>query len=143
MLVSANRQHQINCGVREGIQLIHHFGESRNITVVVFEWLQKEADIVLLAGPAISRFAESLPSASRVNAIILVARSTEARSKVVNKVVEDLRLMKINLAGVIFDYNSWPFVSAADRRAGSVLEPRTTTEARAQQSNLSEQTTKS
>ncbi|MBK5277849.1 MAG: hypothetical protein JJE09_03190 [Bacteroidia bacterium] len=92
----------------------------------LFKNLQKEADIVLVAGSAISRFAESLTLASQVKAIILVARHTDARSKVVNKVIEDLRLMKINLAGVIYDYNPSPFISKLDKK-----------------NNLSEHTTKS
>lgn len=108
----------------------------------LFAGLQREADIVLVAGPAISRSAESLTLASRVNAVVLVARLTEASGKVVNKVVENLRQMKINLAGVIFDYNLWPLVSDADRRTVAVLVPDTSKEA-LQNSNLSEQTTQS
>ncbi|HEU0295012.1 MAG TPA: P-loop NTPase [Anaerolineales bacterium] len=108
----------------------------------LFERLQKEADIVLVAAPAIARFAESLTLASQVNAVILVARHAEARSRVVTKVVENLRLMKIKLAGVIFDYNAWPFISKADRRASSAVGPGTSKEA-LQQGSLSEQTTES
>ena len=87
----------------------------------LFEQLQKESDIVLVAGSAISRFAESLTLASQVNAVILVARRAEAKTNVVSKVVENLRLMKINLAGVIFDYNAWPFTSQEDRKTGSAF----------------------
>jgi Mrp family chromosome partitioning ATPase len=87
----------------------------------LFEQLQKDADLVLVAGSAISRYAESLTLASQVNAVILVARRAEARSKVVSKVVENLRLMKINLAGVIFDYNAWPFSSVENRKTGSAV----------------------
>ena len=108
----------------------------------LFTGLQRDADIVLVAGPAISHSAESLTLASRVNAIILVARHAEASSKVVNKVVENLRLMKINLAGVIFDYNSWPLISDTDRRTIATFGPDTSKEA-LQKSNLSEQTTQS
>lgn len=109
---------------------------------ILFERLQKEADIVLVAGSAISRFAETLTLASQVNAIILVARHAEARSRVVTKVVENLRLMKINLVGVIFDYNAWPFITKADRRTGSAFGRGTSKEA-LQQGSLSEQTTES
>jgi capsular polysaccharide biosynthesis protein len=108
----------------------------------LFERLQQEADIVLVAGSAISRFAESLALASQANAIVLVARSTESRSKVVNKVVENLRLMKINLAGVIFDYNPSPFSSKEDREAASETGRVASDEVR-KKSNLSEQTTES
>jgi capsular exopolysaccharide synthesis family protein len=90
------------------------------IIATLLEELQKEADIVLVAGSPIARFAESLSLASQVNAIILVARQAEASSKIVSKVVENLRLMDLNLAGVIFDYNSSPFVSKEGRRIVSV-----------------------
>ena len=108
----------------------------------LFAGLQKEADIVLVAGPAISHSAESLTLASRVNAVVLVARLAEASGKAINKVVENLRQMRINLTGVIFDYNTGPLLSNADRRPVVVLEPETSTEA-LQKNNLSEQTTQS
>ena len=114
-------------------------------TAALFEGLKKEADIVLVAGSAISQFAESLALASQVDAVILVAHQAEARSKVVNKVVENLRLMNINLAGVIFDFNPSPFVSKEDRKGTSVFG-RVTSKAGQlinRKSNLSEQTTKS
>ena len=108
----------------------------------LFEQLKKEADIVLVAGSAISQFAESLTLASQVNAVILVARHAEARSKEVTRVVENLSLMKIKLAGVIFDYNLWPFISNQERRTASTYGRSTSKEA-LNQNNLSEQTTKS
>ncbi len=112
-----------------------------NVTAL-FERLQREADIVLVADSAISRFAENLTLASQANAVILVARHVEARSKVVNKVVQSFRLMKINLAGVIFDYNPSPLISKDDHRIGSVFGRGTSSEA-LKPSNLSEQTTES
>ena len=111
----------------------------------LFDGLKKEADIVLVVGSAIAQFAESLALASQVDGVILVARQAEARSKVVNKVAENLRLMKINLAGVIFDYNPSPFVSKEDRKATSAFG-RVTSKADQltnRKSDLSEQTTKS
>ena len=108
----------------------------------LFEWLKKESDIVLVAGPAISQFAEGLTLASQVNAVILVARHAEANSREVSKVVENLRLMKVKLAGVIFDYNSWPFSSKKERRTASTYGHSSPKES-LNQSNLSEQTTKS
>lgn len=107
----------------------------------LLEQLQKEADIVLVAGPAISQFAENLTLASQANAVILVAHHAEARSKVVNKVVQSFHLMKINLAGVIFDYNPPPMISKDDHRI-SALERGTSREVLTQ-SSLSEQTTES
>ena len=89
-----------------------------NVTTLL-ERLQKEADIVIVADSAISRLAENLTLASRVNAVILVARQAEARSKAVNNVVQSFRLMKVNLAGVIFDYNPSPFITKDDRKIGS------------------------
>lgn len=75
----------------------------------VVESVQKEADIVLVAGSPVSWFAESLTLASQVNAVVLVARYGEVHSKVFTKVIENLHLMNIQLAGVIFDYNPSPF----------------------------------
>jgi len=108
----------------------------------LFAQLQKEADIVLVAASPISRFAETLTLASQVNAVVLVARRAEARSKVVSKVIQNLRLMKINLAGVIFDYNASPFVSNAGRKTSSAASLDSST-GTLTQSNLSEQTTES
>lgn len=119
----------------------HRLLNPTNVTTL-FERLQKEADIVLVAGSAISRFAENLTLASQVNAVILVARPAEARSKVVNQVVQSFRLMKINLAGVIFDYNPSPFISNEVRRIGSAFGRGTSREA-LKKGNLSEQTTES
>lgn len=85
----------------------------------LFDRLQKEADIVLVAGSAISRFAENLLLASQVNSVVLVARQATLRSKEVSAVVENLRLMKINIAGVIFDYNSSPLISTEEVGIGS------------------------
>jgi Mrp family chromosome partitioning ATPase len=111
------------------------------MVAALFDRLQKEADIVLVAGSAISGFAENLILASQVDSVILVARHGEARSKEVSEVVEELRLMKINIAGVIFDYNSAPLISTEDHGIGSRRDnsPRETRN----QSSLSEQTTKS
>ncbi len=72
----------------------------------LLEEIKKEADIVLIAGSPISWFAESLTVASQVNGVILVARPGEAHSKMVNEVVKNLRVMYVQLSGVIFDYNS-------------------------------------
>jgi capsular polysaccharide biosynthesis protein/Mrp family chromosome partitioning ATPase len=108
----------------------------------LLERLQQEADIVLVAGSGISGSAEVLTLASQVHAVILVARHAEARSKIVNKVVENLRLMKINLVGVIFDYNPAPFISKADRRTASAVGRDASSEA-LKQSNLSERRTES
>lgn len=107
--------------------------------------LQKEADIVLVASSPIPWFAESLTLASRVNEVILVARHAEARSKIVSKVVENLRLMKINLAGVIFDYNPSSLSPTEDRGRRSTIgrfAPKATL-ILDKKSNLSEQTTES
>jgi capsular polysaccharide biosynthesis protein/Mrp family chromosome partitioning ATPase len=83
--------------------------------VKLIEELQKEADIVLILGSPISWFAESLVLASKVNGVILVARSAEAHIKMVNEVTENLRVMNVQLAGVIFDNNPSPFMSKRNR----------------------------
>jgi capsular polysaccharide biosynthesis protein/Mrp family chromosome partitioning ATPase len=79
--------------------------------VKVLEELQRETDIVLVAGSPISSSAESLTLASQVNGVILVARQGEAHMKTVNEVVESLNAMKIQLTGIIFDENPSPFMS--------------------------------
>lgn len=106
----------------------------------LLERLQKEADIVLVASSAIARLAETLTLASHVNAVILVAHRGEAGNKLISRVVENLRLMKINLAGVIFDYNPSPVISKEDRRLDSVFGQGASREG-LKQGNLSEQTT--
>lgn len=73
--------------------------------------LKKDADIVLVVSSPISWFAESLALASSVNSVILVARHGESHGKIVNDVIENLRVMNIQLAGVIFDQNSSPNTS--------------------------------
>jgi len=83
---------------------------SANIVKRVEE-LQKEADVVLVAGSPISQFAESLTLASQVNGVILVARYGEAHSKIVNEVAENLNVMNVQSAGVIFEHNPSPFGS--------------------------------
>jgi Mrp family chromosome partitioning ATPase len=112
-----------------------------NVTAL-FERLQKEADIVLVAASPISRFAESLTLASQADSVILVAPYAEARSKVVSTVVENLRPMKVNLAGVIFDYNPSPALSTKDRGMGSRLGRETSADG-IKKGNLSERTTES
>jgi Mrp family chromosome partitioning ATPase len=103
----------------------------------VLKRLQKEADIVLVGNSGLSRSAENLTFASQVNATILVARYAEAHSRVVQKFVENLHAMNVQLAGVIFDANPSPFVSKESRRIRSTVAP-----IRAQ-STVSEQTSKS
>ena len=77
---------------------------SAKITKLVEE-LQKDADIVLVAGSPLSWFAENLTLATHVNGVVLVARTGEARVKVVNDVIESLRAMNVLIAGAIFDNN--------------------------------------
>ena len=112
-----------------------------NIAKLV-QGLEKEADIVLFAGPPIAGFAESLALASQVNSVILVARYGEAHSKMINDMAENLKAMNVDLAGVIFERN--PSVvtkpalrekSVAPRMTGSQIEPQTP--APAEKSNVS------
>jgi Mrp family chromosome partitioning ATPase len=99
--------------------------------------LQKEADIVLVGSSGLSRSAENLTLASQVNATILVARYAEAHAKVVQKVVENLQAMNVQLAGVIFDTNPSPSVFKESRRIRSIVAPMRAP------STVSEQTSKS
>jgi len=89
--------------------------------VRLLEEIQKDTDVVLVVGSPISWFAEGLTLASQVNSVILVARHGEAHGKIVNDVVENLRVMNIQLAGGIFDQNSSPFVSKQNLRNVSAV----------------------
>jgi len=74
----------------------------------LIEAIKKEVDIILIAGSTISRFAESLTVASQASAVILTTCEGESRLKTLNKLVSNLREMKIPLIGVLFDHNhSW------------------------------------
>lgn len=111
-------------------------------TAALFDRLQQGAQIVLVAGSALSQHAENLSIASQVNAVILVASHAEARSKAVSQVAEDLRLMKIKLAGVIFDHNAGPAIASGKRRL-SFAFGRGTSREPLLNDTLSEQTTES
>jgi capsular polysaccharide biosynthesis protein/Mrp family chromosome partitioning ATPase len=108
----------------------------RNVATLLGR-LQKEADIVLVGNSGLSRSAENLTLASQVNTTILVARYAEAHTKMVQKVVENLRAMNVQLAGVIFDANPAPVVFKESDRIRSAVAP-----VRAQPT-VSEQTSKS
>jgi hypothetical protein len=121
-------------------------------TTLLLEELQKEVDIVLIAGSPISWFAESLALASQANAVILIARQGEAQSQKVKKVVEDLRGMDVQIAGVIFDQNVAPLDVNRNVNKGPAAEGLGAKAARfkgfrttgaVDKKNVSEQTTKS
>lgn len=102
-------------------------GTTQNSTKIakLLEEIQKEADIVLIAGSPISWFAESLTLASQVNGVILVARPMEAYRKMVNELVKNLHGMNVQLSGVIFDYNS----SSSSQSIVSAVSPLISSEA--------------
>jgi capsular polysaccharide biosynthesis protein/Mrp family chromosome partitioning ATPase len=89
-----------------------------NIGKLVKE-LQKEADIILVAGPPISGFAESLALASQVNGVILVGRYGEAHSQRINEVAESLNAMNVQLAGVVIEHSPSPFAAKRNLRNSS------------------------
>jgi capsular polysaccharide biosynthesis protein/Mrp family chromosome partitioning ATPase len=103
----------------------------------LLERLQNEADVVLIGSSGLSRSAESLTLASQVNTTVLTARYAEAHASVVQKVVENLRAMNAQLAGVIFDANPSPSMFKESRGIRSAVSP-----VRAQPT-VSEQTSKS
>ena len=103
----------------------------------LLERLQNEADVVLVGSSGLSRSAESLTLASQVNTTVLTARYAEAHASVVQKVVENLRAMNAQLAGVIFDANPSPSMFKESRGIRSAVSP-----VRAQPT-VSEQTSKS
>jgi capsular exopolysaccharide synthesis family protein len=74
----------------------------------LFEELNEEADIILIAGSSLSVFAESLNLAAQVDGVILVAQPEEARFKVVNEVIENLESVNAPLTAIVFDNNKLP-----------------------------------
>jgi capsular polysaccharide biosynthesis protein/Mrp family chromosome partitioning ATPase len=103
--------------VEKGPDVLLH---STKIATLV-DAIAKEADIVLVAGSAIPWSAESLTLASQVNEVILVARRGEVHSRVFNRVVDNLHLMNIQIAGVIFDDNISIFGVDEDNQEASGL----------------------
>jgi Mrp family chromosome partitioning ATPase len=103
----------------------------------LLERLQKEADIVLVGSSGLSRSAETLTLASQVNSAILVARYAEAHTTVVQKIIDNLHAMNIQLAGVIFDANPSSFESKDSRGIRSTVAPNRA------QSSVSEQASES
>jgi capsular polysaccharide biosynthesis protein/Mrp family chromosome partitioning ATPase len=103
----------------------------------LLERLQKEADIVLVGSAGLSRSAETLTLASQVNSAILVARYAEAHTTVVQKIIDNLHAMNIQLAGVIFDANPSSFESKDSRGIRSTVAPNRA------QSSVSEQASES
>lgn len=93
---------------------------SAQIAKLLEELQRNEVDIVIVSGSPIPWFAESLNLATQVNGVILVARHGEARVKIVNEVVESLKSVNANLAGVIFDSNQAR--SAMKPKARNVFE---------------------
>lgn len=94
---------------------------SANVARLVEE-LQQVADIVLVAGPPISGFAESLSLASHVNGVILTARYGETHSKMINDVIESLSGINVQLAGVIFEQNPSPSPKSKAPKASGPIE---------------------
>lgn len=85
--------------------------------------LQKEADIVLVGSSGLSRSAENLTLASQVDSVILMARYGEAHAATVQRVVENLHAMNVQLAGVLFDSNPSPLEGKENRQTRSALAP--------------------
>ncbi len=85
--------------------------------------LQKEADIVLVGSSVLSRSAENLTLASQVDSVILMARYGEAHAATVQRVVENLHAMNVQLAGVLFDSNPSPLEGKENRQTRSALAP--------------------
>jgi len=94
---------------------------SANVARLVEE-LQQVADIVLVAGPPISGFAESLALASKVNGVILTARYGETHSKMINEVIESLNGINVQLAGVIFEQNPSPSPKSKEHKTTGPIE---------------------
>lgn len=109
----------------------------------LLEELRKDADIVLVAGPPISSFAESLAWAPQVNGIILVARHGEAHAKTVHEVVENFSAMNVQLAGAIFDQNPSPNLVPKQDARNLLKVANVTSEIKPEPLSKSEQTVKS
>lgn len=91
-----------------------------NVDKLVKE-LEKHADIIVIAGPPIAGFAESLALASQVNGVVLVARFGEAHSKLINDIAENLKAMNVELVGVIFEQAPSAFAARRLARTTSTV----------------------
>jgi len=69
------------------------------------EELQKDADVVLVAGPSTTEFAQGLTLASQVTGVVLVGQYGDVHRKMINEVAESLKSMDIQVAGIIFEKN--------------------------------------
>lgn len=85
----------------------------------LIEGLQQDADIVLIAASPVAWFGETLNLAAKSNSVLLVAHQGDVHGKTVNAVVENLHVMQIKVAGVLFDYNASPYSTEANRGRSS------------------------
>lgn len=81
--------------------------------------LEQEADIVLITAPPLLSFAESLVLASRVDGVVLTARSGKTHRSVFKGIVESLHSLDVRIIGTILDHNSVNQPAAAATRKGS------------------------
>lgn len=75
------------------------------------EELRKDADVVLVAGPSTTEFAQGLTLASQVTGVVLVAQYGDVHKKMINEVAESLKAMDIQVAGIIFEKNQAPSIA--------------------------------
>jgi non-specific protein-tyrosine kinase len=90
--------------------------------VELLEQLEGQADIVIITASPLLSFADSLILASRVDGVVLLARSGKTRRDVINDVIKNLRSLNAHVVGTVFDYNRsifWP--SFTRRKARQVL----------------------
>jgi len=67
--------------------------------------LEKQADIIIIAGSSLLSFADSLILASRVDGVVVVARHGKVHRHMISEAMGNLRSLQANIVGVIFDLN--------------------------------------
>lgn len=67
--------------------------------------LERQADIVIMAASPLLVYADSLVLASRVDGVVAVAHSGQARRDTIKEIVDSLRAMGAPVIGAIFDHN--------------------------------------
>lgn len=77
---------------------------SSHMTELINE-LKQQADIVLITASPLISFAESLILASKVDGVVLVARSGKTQRSMVKEVVESLHSLNVHMIGTILDHN--------------------------------------
>jgi Mrp family chromosome partitioning ATPase len=74
----------------------------------LIEELESQADIVIIAAAPLLSYADSLVLASRVDEVLIVARSGQTHRATIGDVVKSLTSLNAYVAGAVLDYNQPP-----------------------------------